>query len=280
MRALNAGTASAGGYTVGTNVLASDMIELLRNKMLVARLGARVLTGLQGDIAIPRHTGGATAYWLSETATVTGSQQTFGQLALTPHRLGATTAYSKQLLAQSSLAIEAFVREDLMTTLALEKDRAALNGSNASGEPLGLLNCNGIGGVTFGAAATWTKVVEFETDVSSGNADTARAAFLTTPAVRGKWKTIPKVTGYPVFLWEKGMVNDYPAEVTNQVPSDKVIFGDWSQIILADWDGLDVVVDPYTLATEGQVRVVIHTLTDVGLRQVASFSVSADSGAQ
>lgn len=284
MRALNAGTSSAGGYVVGTNVLTSDLIELLRNKQLVATMGARVLTGLQGDIAIPRHTGGATAYWLSETGTVTGSQQTFGQLALTPHRLGAATAYTKQLLSQSSLAIESFVREDLMNVLALEKDRAALNGLNAAGEPLGLINTNGIGAVTFGAAATRAKAIEFQSDVATANASRGALAYLTTPAVAAKWMGIAEASNTAEWLWkgniDEGQVVGRPGYTTNQVPSDKVIYGNWNDLILADWDGMDVVVDPYTLATQGQVQIVIHILTDNGLRQVGSFSVSSDSGAQ
>lgn len=284
MRALSSGVSSAGGYTVGTNVLTSDLIELLRNKQLVATMGARMLTGLQGDIAIPRHTGGATAYWLSETGTVTGSQQSFGQLALTPHRLGAATAYTKQLLTQSSLAIEAFVREDLMNVLALEKDRAALNGLNAAGEPLGLINTNGIGAVTFGAAATRAKAIEFQSDVATANASRGALAYLTTPAVAAKWMGIAEASNTAEWLWkgniDEGQVVGRPGYTTNQVPSDKVIYGNWNDLILADWDGMDVVVDPYTLATQGQVQIVIHILTDNGLRQVGSFSVSSDSGAQ
>lgn len=283
-RALSSGVSSAGGYLVGTNVLTTDMIELLRNKVLVATMGARMLTGLQGDIAIPRQTGGATAYWLSETSTVTRTDQSFGQLALTPHRLGAATAYTKQLLAQSSLAIEAFVREDIMTVLAIEKDRAAITGLNANGEPLGLMNVNGIGGVTFGAAATRAKAIEFQSDVATVNASRGALAYLSTPATAAKWMGIAEATNTAEWLWkgniDQGVVVGRPAFSTNQVPGDKVIYGNWNDLILADWDGIDVVVDPYTLATQGQVQIVIHILTDNGLRQAGSFSVSSDSGAQ
>lgn len=284
-RALQTGDATKGGYLVGTELLAGSMIELLRNKALVARLGATTLSGLVGNIAIPRQTGGATAYWLSETGTVTKADQAFGQLGLTPKRLVGNTAYTKELLMQAALDVEAFVRGDLMRVLAIEKDRAAINGLGANGEPLGILNTTGIGGVTFGAAATWAKVVEFETDVADQNADVGTMAYLTTPAVRGKWKTTVKVTNQAVFLWENGdaefgMVNGYRAGVTKQVPSDKVLFGNWADLILADWAGIDVVVDPYSLATQGQVQIVITLWTDIGVRHAVSFSASSDSGAQ
>lgn len=280
-RALNATTATAGGFLVGTELLGSSLIELLRNKVAVVGLGARMLTGLVGDIAIPRHTGGATAYWLTESGTVTSSQQTFGQLGLTPHRLAASTPYTKQLLAQASLDVEALVRNDLMAVLALAKDLAAINGSGASGEPLGIMNTTGLGSVTFGAAPTWAKVVEFETTLATANADVGNIAFLTTPAVRGKWKTVEKATGTAQFLWpDGGLVNGYRALASNQVPSNKVILGNWSDLILADWDGMDVVVDPYTLAKAGQVEITITIMCDLGVRHAASFVVSTDSGAQ
>ena len=284
--ALSAGVGTSGGYLIGTEVLAADMIELLRNKTLVANLGARTLSGLVGNIAIPKQTGGATAYWLNETGEVTAADQAFAQLGLTPHRLVGDTAYSKELVMQSSIDVEAFVREDLMRVLAIAKDLSAINGSGVEGQPLGILNTTGIGSVTFGAAATWAKVIDFETQVANANADAGNMAYLTTPAVRGKWKGIAKASGYPVYLWENGstpgsgIVNGYRAEATKQVPSDKVIFGNWSDLILAEWAGIDVVVDPYSLKKTGQIEVTITLWCDNGARHAGSFSVSADSGAQ
>jgi len=286
MRTLSAGSATGGGYTVNSQILVSDMIELLRNKPLVARMGCKTITGLVGNIAIPRITGGATAYWLPETGGVTPSDQAFGQLGLTPHRLVGDTAYSKELLIQSSLDVEAFVREDLMTVLAIEKDRAAINGLGANGEPLGILNNTGIGTVTFGATATWPKVVSFETQVANANADVGPMGYLTTPNVRGAFKTTPKVTNQAFFLWEggdqpgSGRVNGYRAEATKQVPSDKVIFGNWQDLIIAEWSGIDVVVDPYSQKKNGLIEVTLTLWTDIGVRHPGSFCVSTDSGNQ
>lgn len=280
MRALNVTTPTAGGFTVGTDVLGSNLIELLRNKTMVSMMGASSLSGLTGNIAIPKVAGGATAYWLSESGSITSSDQSFGQLGLTPKRLGAATAYTKQLIAQSSISVEAFVRNDLMAVLALEKDRAAINGLGAAGEPLGLLNTTGINTVTFGAAPTWAKVVDFETEVAADNADYGTMGFLTTAQVRGAFKKTPKVSGQAIFLWEGDQVNGYRAEVSQQVPSNRVIFANWANLILADWDGMDVVVDPYTLAATGQVKITIQLLTDNAVRHPVSFCVSTDSGAQ
>lgn len=283
-RALNADTATAGGYTVQESVLGDDMIELLRNKMVISKLGAMNLTGLVGDVAIPRQNGPATAYWLGESDSVTESDQTIGQITLRPRRLAAQTAYSKQLLAQSSISVELFVRQDLMLILALAKDLAAIAGIGAAGQPLGIVNTTGVGSVTFGGTTDWPHVVSFETKLGQANADRGSMAYLTTPGVKGAWKTILRATGAMVnsasFLWDNGKVNEYPAESTNQVPSNQVIFGNFNDLILADWDGLDVVVDPYTLAANGQVRIVEMLMTDVAVRHPVSFVVSSDAGNQ
>ena len=283
---MQAGDATKGGFTVGTDILGGELIEILRNKMYISRLGARSLSGLVGNVAVPRVTGGATAYWLSETGVVTAADQAFGQLGLTPHRLVGDTAYTKELLMQSSISVEGFIREDLMRVLAIALDLAAVNGSGASGQPVGILNTTGIGAVTFGAAATWAKVIDFETQVANANADLGALAYLTTPAVRGKWKGAVKVSGQAIFLWEKGAaadlgeVNGYPAAATKQVPSDKVIHGNFADLLVASWAGIDVVVDPYSLKKSGQIEITITNWADIGIRHAGSFCASSDSGAQ
>ena len=281
-RDLSAGVANKGGFLVGTDVLVGSMIELLRNRPKLAQLGVRTLSGLVGNVAIPKVSGGATAYWLPEDGSVNKSDQAFGQLGLVPHRLVGDTAYSKELINQTSLDVEAFVREDLMTVLAIEKDRVGITGVGAAGEPLGIMNTTGLAtAVTFGGAPTWAKVVEFETNVADNNADVATQAYLTTPAVRGKWKTTVKVSNTAEFLWEKdGSVNGYRAEITKQVPGNKVIHGNFADAIFADWAGIDVVVDPYSLKKSGQIEITITLWTDFGVRHPVSFCVSADSGAQ
>lgn len=282
LRALTSNVHSAGGALVGTDLLSGSLIELLRNQMFVMQMGARSLTGLVGDIAIPRQTGGATAYWLGQGAALTRTQQVVDQLGLTPHRLAAATAYDKQLLAQSSVSVEAFVREDLTAILALEKDRVAIDGDGTAGEPLGILQTTGLSTlVTFATAAKplFTDYIQMETNLAANNADRGRLGYLVTPAVRGFSKGNAKINGSGTggMVWENDSVNGYPAKATNQVPSaTSVIFGRWDDLIVADWDGLDVVVDPYSLSLNGQISVVIQTLTDVGVRHAKSFTNSTN----
>jgi HK97 family phage major capsid protein/HK97 family phage prohead protease len=281
------GGGPTGGYTVQTDVLGGSLIELLRNMMITFSLGARKLGGLVGNVAIPSQSGGATAYWVAENAQTTSSNPTFGQIGLTPHRLSAVTALGKMLLAQSSVDVEGLVREDLARVLAIAIDLAALAGAGNNDEPLGIVNTPGVGSVSFGAAATWAKILDFETQVSNANALLGNLAYASTPATRAKLKAAAKIgSTFPVFMWEKGAapgegeINSYRAVATKQIAGDLMIFGNWSDLIIADWIGMDVVVDPYTLADKHQVKTTINMLADVAVRHLGSFAVSSDSAAQ
>jgi len=292
-RDLVVGTDTAGGYTVSTDLLADSFIELLRNRMVVRTAGATVLAGLIGDVAIPRQTGGATAYWVAESGAPTESQQAFDQVALTPHTVGAFTDISRKLLLQSSLDIEAFVRSDLATALALAIDYAALHGSGSSNQPTGVAHTTGIGSVaggTNGAAPTWAHIVQLETEVAVDNADIGRLAYVTNAKVRGKLKQTEKASGTDLWVWTDGAnpLNGYRALVSNQVRSDldkgtstgvcsAIFFGNWADLLIGMWGTLDILVDPYTGSTSGTVRVVAFQDVDVTVRHPESFGAMLDA---
>lgn len=281
-RAQNVTTATAGGFTVATTL--GPLIEYLRNDTVLGRLGVTELTGLVGDFALPVQTGGATAYWVSETGALTDSEATFGQKIMTPKRLGATIPFSTQFLAQSSLSAEQFVQNELMTVLAIELDRAGLLGSGVGGEPLGLANTSGINAtVTYGGAAVWADVVEHETGINVDNANIGDMAFILSSAAVGKWKTILKdsVAGAGYLLSDNMTANGYRVERSNQISSaNQSFFGAWRQVIRATWAGREVIVDPYALKKSGQVEITMNQMHDYLVRQPLAFNVSTDSAAQ
>lgn len=292
-RDLLAGTGTAGGYMVSDDLLAGSFIDLLRNKALTMQL-ATVIAGLKGDILIPRLSAGATAYWLSENADITESQQTLAQLALSPKTVGALTEFSRKLMLQSSVDVEALVKSDLSAVVALAVDAAVINGSGAAGQPLGILGTSGIGDVaggTNGLAPAWSHVVSLEREVAIDNADVGRLAYLTNAKVRGKLKTVEMgAAAAGNFVWKDGAtpINGYAAPVTNQVPSNltkgtssgvcsAILFGNWADLIIALWSGLDLMVDPYTGSAGGRVRVTCLQDVDLGIRHVESFAAMKDA---
>ncbi len=296
-RELTVGTPTAGGNVVGTTHMAGSFIDLLRNRMMVTRLGARMMSGLVGNVDIPKLTGGATAYWLAESADVSNSDQTFGKVVLSPKTVAARSYFSRRLMLQSSPDIEDVVEGDLISVLALAIDLACINGSGVAGQPTGILNTTGIGAVVGGAngaAPTFAHMVALETEVAQDNADVGSLAYLTNTKVRGKLKTTEKAPNTAQFVWGDGaepgfgMVNGYRAAVTNQVPSnlDKgsssgvcsaALFGNWADLFIGEWGVLDLQADPYSSGDDGGTIVRAFQDVDVAVRHPESFSAMSDA---
>ena len=291
-RDLSVGTDTAGGNTVATDLATGSFIELLRNSMATVDAGAMVLEGLVGDIAIPRQTGGATAYWVAEAAAVTESQQAFDQVALAPNTIGGMTDYSRKLLLQSSIGIEQFVRNDLATVIAIELDRAGINGSGAGAEPTGILGTSGIGDVAGGAnglAPAWSHIVDIKSDVAVANAKRGALRWILNSATIGKLEKTEKASSTGQFIYDEGTgrLAGFPVTESNQMPANltkgsgtalsALLFGNFADLIIGMWGGLDLLVDPYTGGAAGTVRVIAHQDVDIAVRHAASFAAMQDA---
>ncbi len=293
-RNLNVSNFSLGGALVGTDLLGGSMIDILRNAVLIGQgpLAITELGGLVGNIAIPKQTGTANVYWLSEGGSVTESDQTFAQLVMSPHRLGADTAYTKQLLAQASLSVEAFVRSDIAQAMAVEEDRATIQGTGLGGEPLGILNTSGVlSNVTFGGNASWGKIVALEYGLENANVRNGMMATLTSPLTKSYLKTTLQVASstFAIYLWMPaggefpvingvmpGRVNEYPAYATKNM-TNQVLLGVFQNIFKARWAAFDVVVDPYTGKKTETIEITVNQWLDIGLRYPQSFNASTDA---
>jgi len=272
-RDLSVGVSTAGGNLVATELDTASFIDLLRNASALDQAGATVLTGLVGNVAIPRQSGAATAYWVAESGAPTESQQTIDQVSLTPKTVAAFTDYSRRLMLQSSIDVENMVRRDLAAVLGLKIDAAGLYGTGSNSEPLGLKLISGIGTEDFAAdAPTFAEVVALESDLATANALLGSPVYLMNAAMRGNLKTTKKDAGSGIFLMENGEVNGYRGVLSNQVASGDLWFGNFADMLIGYWSGLDIMVDPYTNSTSGTVRVVAMQDVDVAIRHPESFS--------
>ena len=299
--------ATTGGNLVETDLLADDFIEALRNSSPVVGLGVRTLTGLVGDVAIPRRSGVASVYYLAnETTAITQGESTFDQVTMSPKNLAALSKYSRQTLLQATPGIEELVRRDLTDGINAAVDSAVLNGSGSSGQPTGIRNTSGIGSVamgTNGGAITMEKIVDLETEVTQDNAFGPNMAYVTNAKVMGGLKKL-RAGGSSAtdgaFLYNTDLqavgrgptpltLNGYPIAVTNAVPSNltkgssssvcsALVAGDFSQAMLGFYgNGLEITVgtdsDDFSKALTS-VRGIITF--DVAVRQASAFASIED----
>lgn len=277
MRDLTVGSATAGGNLVATNLLAGSFIELLRNKALSTQLGVQLWPGLVGNVAIPKQTGASTFYWVAENTGLTESAPTFGQVTLSPRSGGAYVDIGRQLLKQSTPAVDMLVLGDLTKVCALGVDKAVFHGTGSgNNQPTGIELVSNIGsqdGTDFGLATSLAMIV----DVMKANADVATMNYVTNPTIWGTLKARPlAASGYPVFIIDTNdRMNGYPVGVTNQISANYIFFGDFAQSILGEWGVLDILVDPYTGGTAGTVRVIAFISVDHAVRQAGAYSITS-----
>lgn len=299
-RDLVAGTPAYGGNLVATEHHADSFITLLRNRSHVINLGATTIGDLVGNVAIPSQAGAASAFWVAEGGAPTESSQTFGQVPLTPKTVGAFTDFTRRMLLQATPDIESIVRADLAGIIGVEMDRVAIAGSGVSNEPLGILSASGIGSVaigTNGGAITWTHVLQLEEAIANANADEGALAYMTNNKARRALKGTTKVSGDAGagFIWSDeardaagyGTLNGYRSAASNNVPSNltkgtgtnlsAMIFGNWADVLIGQWGGLDILVDKITNGTSGGTRVIALLDMDIAIRRAASFAAIKDA---
>lgn len=259
---------------------AGDFIDVLRNQSSVMQAGARMLQGLSGNVAIPKKATASSAGWIAtEGGDSSESEATFSQVTMTPKTVGAFTEVTRQMMMQSSPDIEALIRDDLTQSIALAIDLGALAGSGSSGQPTGIKNTSGINAPTDFAAAnpTFAEVVAMETAVAEDNALIGNLAYILPASMYGALKTTEKASNTAQFVVEPGgTINGYRAIVSNQVTAGDLYFGNFSDLLVGMYGGLDILVDPYTSSASGTVRVRALQSVDVAVRNAVSFAVNND----
>lgn len=290
-RDMTVGTNTAGGFLKGTDHMASNFVDALRPQLVLASLGARMMMGLQGDVAIPALNARTSTYWVAESGAVTEGSPTVRQITMSPKTVGAFVDISRKLSLQSDPSSEEIFRNDMVSQVASAIDTVGINGGG-SNEPTGILQTAGIGSVaigTNGGAPTWASVVDNVSQVAIDNALGGNLAFLTNPQVVGKMRQTVRVASTDsVFIMNEGntMMGYQVAETTN-VPStltkgstsgscSAMIFGNFNDLMIGQWGGTDILVDPYTGSSTATVRVTVFQDVDIAVRHAQSFSSTQD----
>lgn len=274
--AVVAGTPANGGNVIDTDLL--DIMTPLRANLILASVGANIITGLTNNVSIPKYSG-TTAAWAGETAKAEDGTGTFSKQGFSPKRLAAVTYISKQMLVQDSIGVERMLRDQIVRAIAAKLE-ATIFGADATStlKPDGFFTTL----PSAGGAVDWKKIVDLETKINTSNALQGNLAYVIHPTILGKLKTTVKdASGAGGFLiGENGMLNGYKCLVTTNVASGLqtakdeygAIFGNWADYFVGQWGALDLTVDPYTMAGDGQIKLTVNAFFDAGTRRDESFA--------
>jgi len=288
------GTNSSGGFLKGTDHLGSEFVDALYARLVIGQAGARRMEGLKGDIAIPKLSASVTnSAFVSENSAPSEGAATFAQVTMSPKTLAAYVDVSRKLMMQSDPSVEAVLRDDVINTFARKIDEVAIEGGS-SNEPSGIIasstgNVQALG--TNGAAVAYSDLVDMVKLVEEDNAilNDASVKFIGNPKVTSKLRSTSKqasgVEGN-FILGEDNRILGYDYLSSTLVPSDlskgtgsnlsALIFGDFSQLMLGFYSGVDVIVDPYTGSSAGTTRLAFFQDLDIALRHDDAFSVCKD----
>jgi HK97 family phage major capsid protein len=280
----NQTTANAAAL-VGTDLREDQFIRPLRASLLARRLGVRTLSGLQGNVSIPRQTNAQATGWVAEGGAVPDGTLTFNSVTLTPRHAGGLTEMSRQLIMQSSPDIEQVVRDDLAFVLAQAIDSALIVGGGTN-QPVGVLSTAGVQTAAL-ATLNWAGILNMVRLAEQANAASASTCWLGSPEVKARLAGVLKAgtdagAGY---LLENGRMADLPAYFSTQVPRQagtpdrlRLILGDWNQVLLGIWSELDVLANPFSdvAYARGGVRVRAMATVDVAVRHPVAFVVAND----
>ncbi len=276
-------TSGKGASTVFTQP--GEFIDMLRNASVAVGLGARVMGGLTGPVSFPSQTAGVSVSWVAENSgtDVTATNATLSSVGLTPKTLQGTTAFSRQLMAQASMDVEAFIRQDLASAHALAWDVAVMHGTGSNNQPTGIYAAGSVNAVAMGGVPSFGKLIDMITEVLKDNALAGSLAFATTPGMAGKLaQTVIAASTDTNMIWsgklDNGTLAGYTARASNQVSAalgggseHGLIFGNWSDALIGMWGALELVVDPYALKKQGMIEVTSFQLCDIALRHPQSF---------
>jgi HK97 family phage major capsid protein/HK97 family phage prohead protease len=295
------GATATGGALVETDLLVDNFIEVLRNASRVLQAGATLLPGLVGNVDIPRRIGATNTFWVGESGALTEAEATYDKVTLRPKTVGALSKMSRLTLLQTTPAIEMLTRNDMAAQVGLAIDLAALSGSGAANQPLGIANTVGIGSVVGGvngAAVTIDNVIDLEAQIANQNAPEDALAYLFNSKTIASLKKLKASTGQ--YLWTNsppgqrsatpGAINGIQAYRSNQLRSNLVkgtsgavcselVFGNWSELLIGEWGVLEILVNPFdsTGFTTGDVLIRAFQTLDIGVRHAVSFAYMSDA---
>jgi HK97 family phage major capsid protein len=268
LRAATGQGAGESNYGQKITVTGQRYVEDVKERLTVARMGATVLNGLVGNVDLP-YAGAVTASFLNESVSTSVVKSTIAKQTLTPRGCRATMVTTRDLMKQSSVDVERVFMDRLADAAAACLDKEALtqiisNATDATGADL------------------WHKMVAMETNANSKNANRGSMGYILSSKLWGEAKTTLKSSGVSGYILENGMINGYKADFTNQFAANSAVFGNFADVYLGNWGGIDILVDPFSLGDKGEIKLQLFYYCDakvtLGAKSFAKLTIASGSG--
>lgn len=261
----------AGTTTQGAELVATDkapIVEAIKNNLVLTEAGATYMTNLVGNVSIPTYDG-SSCTWADEVAAATDGAGTFGEVELSPKRLTCFVDISKQMLNQSSSDVEAMLRSDIVNAISQKLESTILgDGAGTTNTPAGIFNtvAPSAGVKDYAGILKMEEAFEGKT---YGN-----KVWIVSPSVKSALKAKDKGTDTGNYLIQNGEMDGYKVICSANVAKDHFVFGDFSDLVIAQWGSIDLTVDPYSQATNGKIRLVVNAYFDAKLRRTSSVATA------
>lgn len=260
---------SEGEDVVATNLL--DVMSSLKAKSVLVQAGARVLENLTGDVQFPLSSS-ANCSWEGETSETAATDMTFTHVKLSPKRLSCVVDVSKQFLLQDSASAERVIREEILSAINSKLEKTFLGAEQGTNTmPQGLFYNNG---TPLTEVSKFKDLTDLEADVENANVD-GKVVYLLSPKSKGILRNMVKGEKTTNLVYENGCVDGTEALSTSNIAEKRFAYGDFSNVVIANWGNLDITVDPMTKAASGLVRLVVNFYCDVKVLRPETIKVGA-----
>ena len=260
---------SEGEDVVATNLM--DVMGSLKAKNVLVQAGARVLENLTGDVSFPLSSS-ANCRWEGETSETAATDMTFTHVKLSPKRLSCVVDVSKQFLLQDSASAERVIREEILSAINSKLEKTFLGAEQGTNTmPQGIFYNNG---APLTEVAKFKDLTDLEADVENANVD-GKVVYLLSPKSKGILRNMVKGEKTTNLVYENGCVDGTEALSTSNIAEKRFAYGDFSNVVIANWGNLDITVDPMTKAASGLVRLVVNFYCDVKVLRPETIKVGA-----
>ena len=260
---------SEGEDIVATNLM--DVMGSLKAKSVLVKAGARVLENLRGDVQFPLSSS-ANCGWEGETSETAATDMTFTHVKLSPKRLSCVVDVSKQFLLQDSASAERVIREEILSAINSKLEKTFLGAEQGTNTmPQGLFYNNG---TPLTEVSKFKDLTDLEADVENANVD-GRVVYLLSLKVKSALRNMVKGDKTTNLVYENGAVDGTEALSTSNIAEKRFAYGDFSNVVIANWGNLDITVDPMTKAAQGLVRLVVNFYCDVKVLRPETIKVGA-----